>query len=224
MIESGALMLRRFRHIVVEGAIGVGKSSLARRLGEHLGIDPMLERPEDNPFLERFYADDGRNALQTQLFFLFQRVEQMRVLAQPGMFSRGVVSDFLFAKDALFAAITLSAEEFRLYAQIHAQIAPQMPEPDLVIWLQAAPSTLLARVRQRGLRMEQGISQAYLERLCAAYGDHFERYRAAPVLAVDTEHFNPALRNADLDALLERLAVFKGPREFYDPLAAWALE
>jgi deoxyguanosine kinase len=216
-------VLERFRHIVIEGPIGVGKSTLARRLGQHLGVELMLERPEDNPFLERFYADNGRNAFQTQLFFLFQRLEQMRHLAQPGMFSQGVVSDFLFAKDALFAAVTLSPEEYRLYTQIHAQIAQQVPEPDLVIWLQAAPSTLLARVRQRGVRMEQGITESYLERLCEAYGDHFQRYRGAPVLAVDTEHFNPTQRNADFDLLLRRLAVFQGPREFYDPLTDWAL-
>jgi len=216
-------VLERFRHIVVEGPIGVGKTSLARRLGQHLGVDLMLEQPEANPFLERFYAEGGRNAFQTQLFFLFQRLEQMRELAQPGMFSKGVVSDFLFAKDALFAALTLSAEEYRLYTQIHAQIAPQVPEPDLVIWLQAAPSTLLARIRQRAIGMEQAISAHYLERLCDAYADHFQRYQRAPVLAVDTEYFNPAGRNADFDLLVKRLAAFKGPREVFDPVADWSL-
>jgi deoxyguanosine kinase len=216
-------LLERFRHIVVEGPIGVGKSSLARRLGQHLGVDLMLEQPEANPFLERFYAEGGRNALQTQLFFLFQRLEQMRELAQPGMFSKGVVSDFLFAKDALFAGITLSAEEYRLYTQIHAQLAPQVPEPDLVIWLQATPSTLLARVRQRGLGMERAITTEYLERLCDAYADHFQRYHGAPVLAVDTEYFHPAGRNADFDLLLKRLSAFKGPRELFDPVADWSL-
>jgi len=216
-------VLERFRHIVVEGPIGVGKTSLARRLGQHLGVDLMLEQPEANPFLERFYAEGGRNAFQTQLFFLFQRLEQMRELAQPGMFSKGVVSDFLFAKDALFAALTLSAEEYRLYTQIHAQIAPQVPEPDLVIWLQAAPSTLLARIRQRAIGMEQMISAHYLERLCDAYADHFQRYQRAPVLAVDTEYFNPAGRNADFDLLVKRLAAFKGPREVFDPVADWSL-
>ena len=216
-------MLDRFRHVVIEGPIGVGKSSLARRLGQHFGVDLMLEQPEANPFLERFYAEGGRNAFQTQLFFLFQRLEQMRELAQPGMFSKGAVSDFLFAKDALFAAITLSPEEYRLYTQIHAHIATQVPEPDLVIWLQATPATLLARVRQRGIVMERAITSEYLERLCDAYADHFHRYRGAPLLAVDTEYFNPAGRNADFDLLLKRLGTFKGPRELYDPLTDWSL-
>jgi deoxyguanosine kinase len=214
----------RFRHIVVEGAIGVGKSSLARRLGRHLGADLMLEKPQDNPFLERFYADPSRNAFQTQLFFLFQRMEQMRELSQPGMFSRGVVSDFLFAKDSLFAALTLSAEEYRLYTQIHAQIATQVPEPDLVLWLRASPATLLGRVRQRAIGMERAISVDYLARLSDAYSDHFERYQGAPVLAIDTDRFNPAHSDADFEALLGRIAHFKGPRQLFDPSTAWSLD
>lgn len=214
-------MLDRFRHIVIEGPIGVGKTSLARRLAQHLGAELVLEKPEENPFLERFYADGSRYALQTQLFFLFQRLEQMRELAQPGMFSRGVVSDFLFAKDALFAAITLSPEEHRLYRLIHAQTAAQVPQPDLVIRLQARPDALLERIRGRGLRMERGITRAYLERLCAAYGEHFQQHGGPPVLAVETEYFNPSLRNADFELLLRRIAAFAGPREFYDPVSDW---
>ena len=149
--------LDRFRHIAIEGPIGVGKSSLARRLATHLGAELMLEQPAENPFLPRFYADMPSYALQTQLFFLFQRLKQLQSLAQPSMFSSTIVSDFMFAKDALFARLTLSDDEHRLYTQMHAQIAPQLPEPDLVIWLQASAPTLLRRIRRRGTGMEQGI-------------------------------------------------------------------
>jgi deoxyadenosine/deoxycytidine kinase len=205
------------RHIAVEGAVGAGKSTLARRLAEALDAQLLLERPEDNPFLERFYADGARYAMPTQLFFLFQRVEQYRELAQPGIFAaRRVVSDFMFDKDALFAKLTLSDDEYALYARIHATVAPQVPPPDLVIWLQAGAATLLARIRQRGIRMEQGIERAYVERLADAYGEYFERHPALPVLAIDSESLHPAARRADLDRLIERIAAFRGPRERLD--------
>lgn len=201
------------RHIAIEGPIGAGKSSLARLLAARLEAELLLERPEDNPFLARFYDDGSRYALQTQLFFLFQRVEQYRALAQPGMFTPRIVSDFMFAKDALFAQLTLSDDEFRLYRQIHAAVAPQLPPPDLVIWLQAGPGTLLQRIGRRGIPMEQGIGTPYLERLIDAYGAFFEREAALPVLAVDTEQFNPLDRPPDLDRLLDALQRFAGPRE-----------
>ena len=205
--------LRRFRHIAIEGPIGVGKSSLARRLSAHLGADLLLELPHENPFLGRFYADMPGYAFQTQLFFLFQRVKQMQAAAQPGMFASGVVSDFLFAKDALFARLNLGDDEFRLYSQMHAQVAPQVPEPDLVIWLQAAPATLLQRIRRRAIGIEQGISPEYLQRLCDAYAEYFQVYDGAPVFAIGTERFNPSDRDVDFTELLQRLALFKGRRE-----------
>ena len=208
--------LQRFRHIVVEGPIGAGKSSLATRLARHLGAELQLELPADNPFLERFYADMPGYAFQTQLFFLFQRLRQMQALAQPSMFTHGVVSDFLFAKDAIFARLNLGDDEHRLYQQMYAQVAPQVREPDLVIWLQAGPSTLSQRIRKRGVAMEQGIEPAYLERLVAAYARHFHGYDGAPVFALSTEQFNPAERDADFAVLLERLAAFKGRREFFN--------
>ncbi len=204
--------LQRFRHIAIEGPIGAGKSSLARRLGAYLGAELMLEQAEDNPYLERFYGDSPGYAFQTQVFFLFQRVRQVRALAQPGMFVNTVVSDFMFAKDALFARMNLSDEEYRLYTQMYSQLAPQVPKPDLVIWLQARPATLLQRIRRRAITMEQRIDEAYLQRLCDAYAGYFQPFDDAPVLAVNSEHFNPIERDADFNALIDKLSGFNGRR------------
>ena len=151
------------------------------------------------------------------MFFLFKRIEQYRELVQPGMFSGPVVSDFLFAKDALFARLTLSDDEYMLYTQMYQHLAPQIPEPDLVIWLQAEPPTLLQRIARRGIEMERSIDAAYLQRLCDAYAEHFQHYTGAPVLSVDTTHFNPIDRPADFDLLIDELGRLAGPRGVFDP-------
>jgi deoxyadenosine/deoxycytidine kinase len=153
-------------------------------------------------------------AFQKQLFFLLKRWRQMQSLAQPSVFGGAVVSDFMFAKDAIFARLNLSDEEHRLYQQLVRQLAWQVREPDLVIWLQAPTSTLIERIRRRGIAMEQDIGPAYLERLAEGYAAHFHAYDGAPVFAVATDQFNPAERAADLALLIERLAAFKGRREF----------
>jgi deoxyguanosine kinase len=210
--------LQRFRHIAIEGPIGAGKSSLARKLAAHLDADLLLEQAEENPFLGRFYADMTGYAFQTQLHFLFQRVKQMQGVAQPGMFAGALVSDFLFAKDALFARLNLSDDEYRLYGQMHAQVAGQFGEPDLVVWLQATPATLLQRIQRRAIAMEQGISAAYLQRVCDAYVSYFRSYAGAPVFVIGTEDFNPVDNEADFQALVASLAAFRGPREYFHSL------
>jgi deoxyguanosine kinase len=209
-------LLDRFRHIAIEGPIGAGKSSLARRLADHLGADLLLEKADENPLLPRFYEEPRAYAFQTQLFFLFQRVKQMQALSQPGMFSRGVVSDFMFAKDGVFARMNLDDEEYRLYAQIHAQIAPQLPKPDLVIWLQATPATLMLRIQRRGIAMERLIDEPYLQRLCDAYVEHFQGDAGAPLFSVVTDHFNPVDDAAHFRALLDALAAFDRQRGALD--------
>lgn len=210
------LLQQRFRYIVIEGPIGVGKSTLTRKLAAHLGAETLLEQPGENPFLGRFYDDMPGYAFQTQLFFLFQRLKQMQTVAQPGMFDAGLVGDYLFAKDALFARLTLSDDEYRLYAQMYAQVAPQVREPDLVVWLQASPATLLTRIRKRAIGMELSITAEYLQRLCDAYVEYFRGYDGAPVFSVATEHFNPIERAADFDALVRHLAAFDGRRASFD--------
>lgn len=204
--------LDRFRHIAIEGPIGAGKSTLARRLATHLGAELMLERAEENPFLDRFYADPVGYAFQAQVFFLFQRMRQVRELAQPGMFSSAVVSDFMMAKDAIFARMNLSDEEYRLYGQMYAQASAQLPQPDLVVWLQATPATLLQRIRLRGIGMEQRITADYLQRLCDGYADFFQAFDATPLMVVDSEEFNPLDRPEDFQALVSALSDFEGPR------------
>jgi deoxyadenosine/deoxycytidine kinase len=205
----------KLRHIAVEGPIGAGKTSLARRLAERLGAELLLEQPGENPFLARFYQDMARYALPTQLFFLFQRARQLEVLAQPDMFGRPTVSDFLLEKDPLFARITLSADEFALYQKIYDATRPRAPAPDLVVYLQANPATLYERVRRRAADFERGIGEDYLALLAESYARFFYNYGAAPVLIVNSENLNFVARDADLELLLTRMRGMKSRREFF---------
>lgn len=208
--------MHNLRYIVVEGPIGVGKTSLATRLAGRLNADLLLEQPGDNPFLARFYEDMARFALPTQLFFLFQRAKQLEPLAQMDMFSHVTVADFLLDKDPLFARITLSGEELSLYDRIFETLKPRSPQPDLVVYLQAQPDTLIERVRRRGFDFERAVSAEYLALLAETYTRFFYHYDDAPVLIVNSENLNFADNEADLDLLLERIASMRSRREFFN--------
>jgi deoxyadenosine/deoxycytidine kinase len=205
----------KFRYLVVEGPIGAGKTSLAKRLGARLSADLVLEQPEENPFLARFYQDMARYALPTQLFFLFQRARMIEPLKQPDMFGRPTVSDFLLDKDLLFARITLSGDEFALYQKIFDALRPQAPAPDLVIYLQAQPAVLVERVKRRAAGFERGISDEYLALLAESYARFFYHYAGAPLLIVNSENLNFVERDADFELLVSRVRGMKSRREFF---------
>ena len=204
------------RHIVVEGPIGVGKTSLARRLGALLEAQLLLEQPELNPFLSRFYQDQQRFALPTQLSFLLQRVDKLRELSPLDDCTTQVVADFLLEKDTLFALLTLADDEYRLYRQVYGQLSFPDAAPDLVIYLQASPETLIARVRKRGLDMERRIGDAYLSGLAESYMHFFHDYNAAPVMVVNCENINFVDRDDDFQLLVKRIEAMRGHREFFN--------
>jgi deoxyadenosine/deoxycytidine kinase len=208
--------IEKCRYIVVDGPIGAGKTSLARQLAQHLGADALLEAPEDNPFLARFYQDMPRFALPTQLNFLFQRADQVRGLAQLDLFGRRTVADFLLDKDPLFARLNLNDDEFALYEKVYAHLKPQAATPDLVIYLQAPVATLVERVHRRGAEYERSISENYLARIADAYARYFYRYEDAPLLIVNSERLNFVADAEHFQLLLSRIGGMRGRREFFN--------
>ena len=210
-----AKLPEKYRYIVIEGPIGAGKTSLAHVMSERVGGSALLEDPDSNPFLPGFYQDRARYALPTQLFFLFQRANQVRALKQPDLFSGLTIADFMLDKDLLFARLTLNDDEFALYRQVYAQLKPQAPVPDLVIYLQASTETLIERVRRRGIAYERDIADDYLARLAETYARFFYQYDASPVLIVNSDNLNFVDQPGDFALLLQRVAAMRGPREFF---------
>lgn len=205
-------------YIVVEGPIGVGKTTLARRLAESFDAELLLEEPQDNPFLSRFYANPRAHALSTQLHFLLQRSRQVQGLRQADMFSRVRVADYLMEKDRLFAELTLAPDELELYRQVYAHVAGEALKPDLVIYLQAPVEVLKERIAGRGIGYEQGIDEEYLQRLVSAYTNFFYDYEAAPLVIVNAASIDFANNDDDYRLLFDKLRHVGGGRHYLNPL------
>lgn len=203
--------------LVVEGPIGVGKTSLVKRLSEHLGYTQVLEAAEENPFLPRFYREGREAAFPTQLFFLFQRLRQLDALRQGDLFKRRVVADFMLQKDRLFAEVTLAKEELQLYEEVCRRLVRETPEPDLVVYLQAPVEVLITRVRRRDRPDERHITADYLRRLSDAYTSFFTHYDRSPLLIVNAATINPLERESDFDLLVRRILAHRSGRAFFNP-------
>jgi len=208
------------RYIAIEGPIGVGKTSLARRLADHLDGELVLEEAAANPFLERFYQDPRGAALPAQLFFMFQRVRQLEQLSQADMFSDIRVSDFVMAKDRLFAQTTLDRNELALYEQVYSTLGFNPPVPDLVVYLQAPVDTLLFRIGRRGIHYEADIRRRYLERITDAYSQYFHQYNDSPLLIVNAATIDPVNNDQHFHMLMEEIDMARSGRQFFNPLVS----
>lgn len=208
------------RYIAVEGPIGVGKTTLAKNLARLFNYEVLLEQPEENPFLERFYRSPRSVALQTQLFFLFQRANQLQQLRQNDLFEPVQVADFLLEKDQLFAQVTLDDDELAIYQQVYDRLTLDAPVPDLVIYLQAPSRVLNDRIRQRGIASEQNISAEYLEALNEAYTQFFHYYDRSPLLIVNAQDLDLASNREHFQQLIDTLLTIKSGRHYYNPTPA----
>ena len=206
------------RYVVIEGPIGVGKTSLVRRLGRSFGSELVLEQDSENPFLERFYRNPRAAAFQTQLYFLFQRSRQLQDLRQADLFENVRVADYMLEKDRLFARLTLDDEEFALYEQVYERLALDAPSPDLIVYLQAPVDVLLERIARRGIEYEQQIERRYLERLAEGYARFFLEYDAAPVLTVNAAEIDPVGSEADYRSLLAEVVRSRRGRHYFNPM------
>ncbi|MEE4361828.1 MAG: deoxynucleoside kinase [Pseudomonadales bacterium] len=205
------------RYIVVEGPIGVGKTTLARRLADSFQYETLLEAPAENPFLDRFYEEGRRNALPTQLFFLLQRAEQLRRLRQEDLFQQVRVADFLIDKDRLFAELTLDEHELALYAQVYDHLTIEAPTPDLVIYLQAPRHVLMDRIQRRAVPAERHIDEGYLDALIEAYTRFFHFYDSAPLLIINAAEIDLVGDDGQYERLVEMVRTFKSARSYFNP-------
>jgi len=206
------------RFIAIEGPIGVGKSSLAAKLAETFSCELVKENAQDNPFLEHFYQHTEQSALPVQLHFLTERAKQWDQLCQRNIFSGGLVTDFMLEKDPIFAQLTLTPEEYKLYDQMYQTLSVQATKADLVIYLQAPVDTLLNRIHGRGIRFEKKISRDYLQKLSDAYTQFFHRYDQSPLLIVNASEINPLDNEADYQQLLQHIKSTRSGRHFINPL------
>ena len=204
-------------YIAVEGPIGVGKTTLARRIADTFDYDLLLEEAELNPFLERFYQNRQQTALATQLFFLFQRVQKITELKQRDMFDQARVADFVLEKDPLFARVNLEPDEFTLYEKVFSKMRVDAPVPDLVIYLQASPDRLLERIDRRGIDAEQLIDRQYLEQLNEVYSEFFLYYDAAPLLIINANEIDLAQGDRDYEQLVDYMLNIKKGRHYFNP-------
>ncbi len=215
LVQTNAEMASKF--IIVEGPIGVGKTSLTKKLAATFNSSILMEKPSENPFLERFYKSPKRFALPTQLSFLFQRVLQLSELKQKDLFQPGRVADFMIQKDPLFAQITLRDDEFRLYQQVYQNLMLDAPEPDLVIYLQAPVEVLQQRIKKRRIKYEMDIDSNYLQRLSDAYTTFFHRYSGSALLIVNAAKINPIDNEDHYNALVEHISQIRAGKHFFNP-------
>ncbi len=212
------------KFIVVEGPIGVGKTSLARRLAQSLNAQLVLEHADQNPFLERFYKNPRAAAFQTQLFFLFQRARQLEEVRQEDLFGAVRVADYLLDKDRLFARVTLDDAEYALYERVYERVVVHAPKPDLVVYLQAPVDVLVDRIAKRGIRYEQLIERSYLEKLTQAYARFFHSYDASPLLIVNSAAIDPVNSDADYQLLFSQITRTRRGRHFFNPTGSSLLQ
>ena len=209
---------QNLKYIVVEGPIGVGKTSLAQRLADEFGSTLLLEHVDDNPFLERFYQNPREAALSTQLHFLLQRTKQLQEFKQADIFSPVRVADFLIEKDRLFAQVTLNVSEYELYEQVYSHLTIDAPKPDLVVYLQAPVEVLIQRIRKRGRGYERLIETSYLEQLNEAYAKFFYDYEDAPCLIVNASDIDFINNEKDYQQLLHEILNTEAGKRYFNPL------
>lgn len=206
--------------IIVEGPIGVGKTSLANLLSKEMKARLVLEKAEENPFLRSFYKDPEQYAFQTQLFFLLSRYRQMEALFQIDLFEEIAICDYFLPKDRIFASLTLKEEELALYEQIYNLLKPRAPVPDLVVYLQATPEVLLDRITQRGRDFEKEISPEYLTELIHAYNRFFFSYDESPLLIIQTQQIDFVKNRAELEDLVRQIRQMGKGMQYYIPMSS----